>query len=43
LALLGKNKNIVVVVKSSFYINFDKTMMEIYYDFSIGGIAIIFE
>ena len=38
LVLLSKNKNIVDVVRSSLCINFDQTMVRIYFDFSISGI-----
>ena len=44
LALLGENKDILDIVKSSFFINFDQNMMEIYSDSSISGIKpILFE
>jgi hypothetical protein len=38
LALLGENKNNIDIMKSSICINFNQTMMEIYYDSFIGGI-----
>jgi hypothetical protein len=41
---LGENKDIVEVVESSFWVNFDQTMMEIYFDSSVSGvIPIAFE
>jgi hypothetical protein len=44
LALLGENKDIVDIVKSSFFINFDQNMIDIYSDSSISGIKpILFE
>jgi hypothetical protein len=44
LALLDKNKDNVDVAKSSLWIDFDQTMMEIYFDSSISGvIPILFE
>jgi hypothetical protein len=44
LALLGENKDIIDVVESSFWVNFDQTMMGIYSDFSVCGvIPITFE
>jgi hypothetical protein len=39
--LFGENKDIIDVVMSSLCIDFDQTMMEIYYDFSFGGIILI--
>jgi hypothetical protein len=38
LALLGENKNINDVAESSLWINFDQTMMMIYFDFFVNGI-----
>jgi hypothetical protein len=44
LKLFGKNKDIVDVTKSSLCINFDQTIVRIYYDSSIDGIiSITFE
>jgi hypothetical protein len=44
LALLGENKDIVNVVKSSLVLFFFQTMMKINFNFSIGGIKpIVFE
>jgi len=41
LALFGENKDIVDVVVSSLWINFDQTMMRIYFDSSISGVISI--
>jgi len=38
LALFGKNKDIVYVAKYDLYINFNKTIVRIYYDSFISGI-----
>jgi hypothetical protein len=44
LALLSENKDIVYVTESSFWINFDQTIVGIYSDSSISGvIPIAFE
>ena len=44
LAVLGENKDIIDVVESSFWVNFDQAMMGIYSDFSVCGvIPITFE
>jgi hypothetical protein len=37
LALLDENKDIVDVAESSFWVNFDQTMMWIYSDCSVNG------
>jgi len=39
--LLGKNKDIISVAKSILYINFDQTIVGIYYDSFIGGIILL--
>jgi len=41
LKLFGKNKDIVDVTKSNLCINFDQTIVRIYYDSSIDGILLI--
>jgi hypothetical protein len=43
LALVGKNKNIINVVKSVLFTNFDQTTMMINFNSSIGIIPIEFE
>ena len=43
LALVGKNKNIINVVKSVFFTNFDQTTVMINFNSSIGIIPIEFE
>jgi hypothetical protein len=43
LALVGKNKNIIDIVKSAFFTNFDQTTVMVNFNFSIGIIPIKFE
>jgi len=41
LALLGKNKDIIDIAKSSFWVNFDQAVMGIYFDSSASGVILI--
>jgi hypothetical protein len=43
LVLLGENKDIINITKSSIWINFDHTMMEIYYYSFVSGVVTHFE